>query len=91
MKPLRTKTCASCREPRPLADFAASAQTPDGLRYLCRECTGDYFRMWKARLVAAHARWLAEKGLAWRAPGLGSGVRAPSRFFRPRMGEQKST
>lgn len=81
------KTCATCREPRPLADFAASSQTPDGLRYLCRECTGAHYRAWKARRVAAHARWLEEKGLARRAPGLGLGVRAPCRFFRPQMRE----
>jgi hypothetical protein len=90
MKPLPTKTCAACHKPRPLEAFSSSTQTRDGLRYLCRECTGDYFRAWKARRVAAHARWLGENGLAARGPGLGVGVRAPSRFFRSSR-EQKST
>jgi hypothetical protein len=70
MKTLRTKPCATCRKPRPLECFGRSAQTRDGLRYLCRECTGEYFRAWKARRVAAHSRWLGEHGLAARGPGV---------------------
>ena len=70
MKTIRSKTCTTCRKSLLLPCFAPSAQTRDGLRYLCRECTGEYFRAWKARRVAAHARWLGEHGLAARGPGV---------------------
>ena len=85
------KRCSTCRESLLLADFATSAQTTDGLRYLCRECTRDYFREWKIRRVVAHSRWLDERGLKGRGPGLGPGIRAPNRFFRHQMREQKRT
>lgn len=78
MKTLRTKTCAACRAPLPLQSFGQSAQTRDGLKTLCRDCTRDYFRGWKARRVAAHSRWLGEHGLAWRGPGVRVSARALS-------------
>lgn len=87
MKPLRTKTCATCRTALPVECFGASTRTRDGLKTLCRECTRDYFREWKIRRIVAHSRWLDEHGLKDRGPGLGAGVRAPSRFFRDRMRE----
>lgn len=89
MKHLASKTCAACKQAKPLECFGQSSHFSDGLKTLCRGCAGDYYRAWKARRVAAHAGWLAEKGLAWRAPGVAS--RAPSRFLRPTSREQKST
>ena len=65
MKTLRSKPCATCRKPRPLECFAQSAQTRDGLRYLCRECTGDYFRAWKERRLA-----MCPRLTIWRVPGV---------------------
>ena len=56
MKPLRTKSCAACRKSKPVECFGRSDQTRDGLRYLCRECTGEYFRAWKEKRLAMRPR-----------------------------------
>jgi hypothetical protein len=61
MRAVRTKICATCREPRPLA---ASAQTPDGLRHSCREYTADSYRAWRERRLAMTPRLAL-----WRVPG----------------------
>ena len=59
------KRCTTCRKPRPLEAFAPSAQTRDGLRYLCRECTADSFRAWKERRLA-----MCPRLTIWRVPGV---------------------
>ena len=56
MKTLRSKTCSTCRKSLLLPCFAPSVQTRDGLRYLCRECTGEYFRAWKEKRLAMRPR-----------------------------------
>ena len=33
-----SKKCSCCQQRKPLTEFGANLQTPDGLMYYCREC-----------------------------------------------------
>lgn len=63
------RRCPKCGWAKPREDFGRLAKAPNGSFY-CRDCTRDYQREWKAKRKLAKARWLAEKGLVDRRPGV---------------------
>lgn len=63
LAPARTKTCTTCHAALLVQCFARSAQTQDGLRYLCRSCTSDSYRAWKERRLA-----MVPRLTLWRVP-----------------------
>lgn len=59
------KVChGACKEWRPLDRFSKRKGTPDGLRYICKECENDYrrqsYRADPEKSKKASARWVAE-------------------------------
>jgi hypothetical protein len=63
------KRCAECGQDKALEAFGPHNQTPDGLRYLCRDCTRRYERTWRNTRKLRMAAWLAANNLDARSPG----------------------
>lgn len=55
------KTCCTCRETKPLAEFGKDRQTPDGLQRRCKPCKNAQHVAYRA----ANKERLAEYGRQW--------------------------
>lgn len=43
------KTCAYCKEPKPLSEFGQSSRSKDGREYSCLECRRAICQQWRGR------------------------------------------
>lgn len=58
------KVCSTCKEIKPVAEFARHTRSKDGLRGQCRKCREDYVKVWRENnidAVRATARKYASK------------------------------
>lgn len=54
-----TKTCTYCKQKKPLADFHAMEDSPDGKQINCKECASRRSRMYRVTVKGAQAISLA--------------------------------
>src|SRR5579863_6216370 len=43
------KKCSSCKTEKSISEFGKVSANPDGLSYLCKNCTKEYSRAWRAK------------------------------------------
>lgn len=55
------KTCGTCRQSKPLAEFNRKASRPDGRQEVCRECNRTSSRRYYAENRAEHVRTIVQR------------------------------
>lgn len=61
------KTCGTCRQSKPIADFNRKAARPDGRQEVCRACNRESSRRYYAENREKHVRNIVERTARQRA------------------------
>lgn len=73
---MTTRRCSSCRQEKPVIDFANDHRKPLGYGYRCKSCEAERHAAYEARKDVLERRALFQRRKYWRDPQAGAARRA---------------